>query len=59
MRLACRYPDTIDRLFVIDSAPKDYPSFHEKEFEAMNALDLGRLKNRCDADGRLAEFIDD
>jgi len=59
MRSAYRYPDTIDRLFVIDLAPKDYPNFHEQEFEAMNALDLGSLKNRSDADGQLAEFIDD
>ncbi|MCZ6671522.1 MAG: alpha/beta fold hydrolase [Verrucomicrobia bacterium] len=59
MIFACRYPERVDRLFVVDSAPKDYPAFHDVEFAAMNALDLSKLKSRNDADALMTEYIDD
>lgn len=59
MLFACRYPERVDRLFVVDTAPKDYPPYHETEFAAMNALDLSRLETRNDADALIATYIDD
>lgn len=59
MSLACQYPERIDRLFVVDTAPKDYPNHHEEEFAAMNALDLSKLASRGQADEQIAEYIDD
>ena len=59
MAFACRYPERVERLFVVDTAPKDYPPYHEAEFAAMNALDLSSLQNRSDADAFIADYIDD
>jgi pimeloyl-ACP methyl ester carboxylesterase len=59
MILACRYPERVDHLFVVDTAPKDYPNHHVAEFEAMNALDLAKLESRNEADEQMAEYIDD
>ncbi len=51
MLLACRHPGRVTRLIVVDIAPKDYAlSAHRAEFTAMNALDLGRLNSRAEAE---------
>jgi esterase len=54
MRLACRNPERVARLVVVDIAPKAY-SWPERrqEFGAMNELDLAALKSRADAEARL------
>lgn len=59
MLFACLYPERVDRLFVVDTAPKDYPAHHDVEFAAMNTLDLSQLKNRSDADALMANRIED
>jgi pimeloyl-ACP methyl ester carboxylesterase len=59
MIFACRYPERVDRLFVVDTAPKDYPNHHSAELKAMNAVDLSKLESRKDADALMSEFIDD
>lgn len=53
MLLACRHPERVSRLVVVDMAPKGYnwPE-HRLEFAAMNALDLGFLKSRADAEAQ-------
>ncbi len=54
MLLACRHPARVRRLVAVDIAPRAY-SWPERrgEFEAMNGLDLGSLKSRAEAEGRL------
>jgi esterase len=54
MLLACRHPERVARLVVVDIAPKGY-SWPERrqEFAAMNGLDLPSLKSRADAESRL------
>ncbi|MDB2499467.1 alpha/beta fold hydrolase [bacterium] len=59
MVYACRYPERVEHLFVVDTAPKDYPNHHISEFEAMNALDLSKLETRNEADALMAEYLDD
>lgn len=41
MRMACQHPERIQRLVVVDIAPKDYfwPA-HREEFAALNELNL-------------------
>ena len=48
MHLACHYPNQIESLYIIDVAPKDYPSY-QKAIEAMQHLDLQHLKTRREA----------
>lgn len=60
MLLACRYPDRVERLVVVDIAPKDYLSrAHRAEFAAMNELDLATVSSRADAELRFEARVKD
>ena len=53
MLLACRHPERVERLVVVDIAPKDYYwGAHRGEFAAMNELDLTSLQSRQEAEMR-------
>jgi esterase len=53
MRLACRHPERVIRLVVVDIAPKDYRwAAHRAEFAALNELDLDSLHSRQEAEMR-------
>jgi pimeloyl-ACP methyl ester carboxylesterase len=53
MRLACRHPERVERLIVVDIAPKDYYWVaHRGEFAAMNELELSSLQSRQEAEMR-------
>lgn len=53
MLLACRHPDRVGRLLVVDIAPRDYywPG-HRQSFAAMNELNLADLRSRGEAEMR-------
>jgi pimeloyl-ACP methyl ester carboxylesterase len=54
MMLACRRPQRVARLVVVDIAPRDYQwPEHRQEFEAIRELDLATLKSRAEAETRL------
>jgi pimeloyl-ACP methyl ester carboxylesterase len=60
MLLACRNPQRVERLIIVDIAPKDYTSqAHRAEFAAMNALDLRALTSRAEAEARFEAFVPD
>ena len=60
MLLACRHPERVERLIVVDIAPKDYSSqAHRAEFAAMNELDLGRLASRAEAEAHFETHVPD
>ncbi len=51
MLLACRHPERVERLVVVDIAPKNYQWIaHRAEFAAMNELDLVHLQSRHEAE---------
>jgi pimeloyl-ACP methyl ester carboxylesterase len=51
MKLACDHPGRIERLVVVDIAPKDYPGMAQRsEVTAMNELRLDDLKSRAEAE---------
>ena len=53
MRLACRRPALVERLVVVDIAPKSYAwAAHRSEFAAMNELELSGLTSRTEAELR-------
>lgn len=59
MRLACRHPERVERLIVVDIAPKDYDWIaHRGEFLAMTELDLGSLQSRQEAELRFEARVD-
>lgn len=54
MTLASEYPERVDRLVVVDIAPKQYGSHWEKEFKLMRELDPSQFNSRSQADAALA-----
>ena len=60
MALACRHPERVRRLVVVDIAPKDYLSHgHRAEFAAMNELRLETLKSRGEAEMKMEGRVPD
>ena len=57
MVLALRHPELVDRLVVVDIAPKGYGSLERFEgyIREMQALPLGELTSRGDAEARFSE----
>ena len=53
MLLACRHPERVERLVIVDIAPRDYfwPG-HRQSFMAMNELNLADLHSRGEAEMR-------
>ncbi len=59
MLLACRQPERVQRLIVVDIAPKDYFwAAHRAEFAAMNELDLASLSSRQEAELRFEARVE-
>lgn len=56
MRTACRHPERIEHLYVLDIAPRQYP-LDLRALDAMQALDLDRVTQRKDAEMQMAEHI--
>lgn len=60
MLLACRRPGRVERLVIVDIAPKDYLSHaHRAEFAAMNELRLDTLQSRGEAELRFEARVSD
>lgn len=59
MRFAITYPNLVDKLVVVDIAPKVYPPGHDDVFASLYALNLPTLRSRQDADADLAQYLPD
>jgi pimeloyl-ACP methyl ester carboxylesterase len=56
MKFACLHGDRLDRLVVVDIAPRDYPPEHHlPTFDGLLALNLQTLSSHKDADMKLSE----
>lgn len=56
MRFACDHPERVERLVVVDIAPRHNPGSHATEFEAMLKLDIDRLSSRREAEEQLEQL---
>ncbi len=59
MQFAMNYPDLVEKLVVVDIAPKAYVGGHQAIFDALFALDLNTIESRKEADAFLADRIPD
>ncbi|MDE0470569.1 MAG: alpha/beta fold hydrolase [Ekhidna sp.] len=57
MYLAALHPEKIERLVVVDIAPKYYPPHHQQIFDGFHSVNLTTLKSRKDADEQMTAAI--
>lgn len=57
MQCALMYPDRVDKLVVVDVAPRKYPSAHDDILDAMCSLKLNRMTTRHEADEEIGKRI--
>jgi len=59
MHFASEHPEMLDKLIVVDIAPKDYPPHHQEILKALNAVDFSKIKSRREADEAVSIYIKD
>ena len=57
MQLALHSPEKVDKLVVVDIAPRAYSPRHGQIFEGALSIDLAAYHNRGDVENALAQFI--
>jgi esterase len=57
MNFAIANPDLLDRLIVVDIAPKAYPVHHDSIVEGLKAIPIHTLQSRNQADEVLSKFV--
>ncbi len=57
MQFALTYPNLVEKLIVVDVAPRRYESAHDHILDAMCSLKLGKLTSRHEADAALAKQV--
>jgi len=57
MCFATLYPESIDKLIIVDIAPKYYPPHHQQILEGLTQISEAKLTSRTDADELLANYI--
>lgn len=58
MQFALTYPNLVQKLIVVDIAPKTYPPHHDTIFDALCGLNLSEYSSRSELDRALAQKID-
>ena len=59
MNLAIKNPNTIEKLIVVDIAPKAYPVHHDHILDGLTAIPLSSIQSRNEAEAILAEYVDE
>ena len=59
MQYTLENPQRVNKLVVADMAPKNYKVEYDLIFAALNAVDLGKLASRSEAEKIVAGYIDD
>ena len=58
MFFALQYPELLNKLIVVDIAPKAYPPHHHFIFDTINKIDLLRFHSRREVEKFVLQFID-
>jgi len=59
MQFAVQHQELLDKLIVVDIAPKYYPPHNLDVLEALNAVDFKVIKNRKEVESVLSKYISD
>ncbi|GAA0753926.1 alpha/beta fold hydrolase [Psychroflexus lacisalsi] len=57
MRFATLYPEQVDKLIIVDIAPKYYAPHHQQILEGLTKISEAKLTSRSDADELLSNYI--
>ena len=57
MTFACMYPERVEKLVVVDIAPKYYPPHHQEILSGLNAVEQAKIKSRKEADQILSQYF--
>jgi esterase len=57
MRFALTFPELVEKLIIVDIAPRAYPAYHDEILNALSSLDLRSLKSRTEMESQLASSI--
>lgn len=57
MQFALNHAARVDKLIIVDIAPKRYPRHHDGILDALMRIDLRTLKSRCEADAQIANAV--
>ncbi len=57
MQFALTYPQLVDKLVIVDVAPRKYPNAHDEILDAMSSLKLDEFNTRQKADDEIAKRL--
>ena len=59
MQFALNHPGRVDRLIIVDMAPREYPRLHDELLDALASVDLSAATSRQQVDDELSKRIPD
>ncbi len=59
MLFALEHPEAVERLVVVDIAPRGYPPYHERIIAGLGSIRPETISSRAEADRLLAEYVPD
>lgn len=57
MKFAVSHSERVEKVIVVDIAPKHYPPHHQQILSALHAVDVDKVSSRKEADERMADHI--
>src|SRR5690606_17209887 len=57
MKFALTHPELVNKLIVVDMAPKQYPVQHDRILDGLKSINLEKIESRNEADDQLAQYI--
>jgi len=57
MQFAIRYPEMVEKLIVVDIAPKAYPPHHQGIIKALESVDFNTVRSRTEVEEVLSRYI--
>lgn len=57
MNFALKYPEQVNKLIIVDIAPRPYPVHHQEIINGLNAVDITTMTSRSEAEAALLPYI--